>query len=760
MKITSSLITLCAVSVLSTACMKVDNLLHTNKSKKKSRVTSGKMVSEQMGDEDINLMVYSEDSLKQAALNKSVLSLADAKVLEIINALPQGDRPAESIQTKISQKNFKSKSFKKLKLTEEQEEESLVVGFPISLIGEQNVFGGVITQVTDKDSQLLGGLKLTDLPPIHVRTLITRGPEGIPMISLVGCFNKCDENSDQQALLNLPIVGYDQEKGLLILEMSSIGKELDLISMLDPKGDYTQLKAISSATTSVEYDMKTLIFDIKTKMIPVSADPTNTNITTTDFSVRWYLKLNSDANPAFVARAPRPEVGFFKTERAANNIITRFSTTGDSPIKYYIKNVPEEYKKPFAGALDSWNVEFKKILGKEMISYEFIDKEDPRAALLVPGDIRFNIIEWDLVNKAGYGGLGPSIANQYTGQTMSANVLIQGPTIVDLYKKWFGVSQEATQLMKNGLAKEANELIRAFNKSVESEMKTRMASKFRIKLGKNLEMNIHSQKMELEDNISSKQFELIPEGMTYEKYMEGYLLEMVAHEIGHNLGLRHNFKGNLGAIENQERGSVSRSIMEYLGRPYRHLNTIGAYDRMAIAYGYKGVTPKHANWFCTDEDQGSDPKTLAIKSPECTKSDATSDPFSFWEARLARVIDLLIDTQSAAAPVWKLEEVSGQLSETIIGLSAYALSAENTADTWTNFFFKGDRPEDKSEVKGYVLSKLQKQLCNPELQDIINAKESVEAQKIAQDNLSALSKAVSDLTTALNLYTAENLKCD
>jgi hypothetical protein len=54
---------------------------------------------------------------------------------------------------------------------------------------------------------------------------------------------------------------------------------------------------------------------------------------------------------------------------------------------------------------------------------------------------------------------------------------------------------------------------------------------------------------------------MVPEGMTYEKYMEGYMLEILAHEMGHNLGLRHNFKGNLGAIDgSKEAGSVSRSV--------------------------------------------------------------------------------------------------------------------------------------------------------------------------------------------------------
>lgn len=749
-KIKSSVLAMCAISALTTACMNVEQALHINKEKKKSnRVTNSADTNKVISNEGVELQVISETAFKLAAQNKSILNLADSKVMSILSSLPQGDA-AESVRgTNEELKNA---------------EESLLIGFPIGLIGEQNVFGGVITKVTDKENETLGTLKLTDLAPIHVRTIISRLPDGGPAITLVGCFSKCEENSEQSGLINLPIVGYNQDTGMLIVDMAAIGKELDLISMLDPEGEYTKLKAISSDTTSVDFDMKTLVFDIKTKMIPVTADAEDSTVQTTDFTVRWYMKLGSGFNPAFNSRPATEGVGFFQTERSASSKITRFSTTdngsGNSPVKYFIKNVPEAFKKTFAKAMDSWNIEFKKTIGKDLISYEFIDASDPRAELLVPGDIRFNIIEWDLVNRAGYGGLGPSIANQYTGETMSANVLIQGPTIVKLYTEWFGVSQKASDLIAQGKNAAANKLIKDFNVSVTKELDARTKKTFKLKLGKHLDMTVHAQRAELMDPIAKGHFEIVPAGMTYETYMEGYMVEILAHEVGHNLGLRHNFKGNLGAYENNaDAGSVSRSVMEYLGRPFRHLNTIGIYDRMAIAYGYKNIKPARKDWFCTDEDQGSDAKSLAIKSPECTKSDATSDPFSFWEGRLNRILDLVLDTKSAAAPVWKVSEVQAQIDEVITGLSAYALSAEATAGTWTNFFGKNDRPEAKSEVKAYVLMRLKKKLCNPKLLDVINGKESAEAQKITSDNLAELAKAVETKTTALGVYTAQDMSC-
>lgn len=741
-KIKSSVLAVAALSVLSTACVDVKT-----EKKKSNRITNNADANAIIGDEDIELQVISKSAFKMAAINKSLLTISNSKVMKLLKDLPQGSGAAESIN--------KSKS------DLSAVEETLYIGFPIGLVGEQNVFGGVITQVSDTQNESLGILKLTDLTPIHVRTVINSLPDGTPVMTLIGCFSNCTESTAQSALLNLPIVGYNQETGMLILDMSIIGKELDLVSMMDPQGQYTQLKAISSGTTSVEYDMKTLIFDVKTTMIPITASANDASAPRTEFSVRWYLKLNSDQNPAFEARESTKGVGFFETERGAKSKITRFTTTemapGIAPVKYFVKNVPEEFKGAFAKALDDWNVEFRKTIGHNLISYEFVDATDPRADLLVPGDIRYNIIEWDLVNKAGYGGLGPSIANQYTGQTMSANVLVQGPTIVSLYKKWFGISEKARELKELGKVTEANKLVKEFNAQVQKELAPRTSTQYKLKLGKHLDMNIHAQKAELMDPIAKGDFELVPANMSYEEYMHGYMLEIVAHEVGHNLGLRHNFKGNLGAYENGEEGSVSRSVMEYLGRPYRHLNTIGPYDRMAIAYGYTGSMPKHLDWFCTDEDQPRDLVTMKTKSPECTNSDATSDPFSYWEGRIDRVLDLVLERKSDAAPIWTVEEVNGKLTEAVTGLLAYALSAENTADTWTNFFGKNDRPEDKSQVKDYVLYRLEKKLCNPKLAQVLAGKESAEARALAEENLQKVINAVAAATT---VYVQQTISCE
>jgi len=697
----------------------------------------------------VKLQVLSESEFKKETRKDSLVSASDPRALRVLNNLPL-HRGAPSIHK--NQKDFTNNT------------ESLLVGFPMGLVGEENVFGGVIIKVSDKENENLGTLKLTELPPLHVKTAVSFVEKFKPVLTLMGCFSECTEESELQSLISFPIKGLDLDTGMIIIDLASIGKELNLMALLDPEGEYTKLKSISSETVSVDFDMKTLLFDVQIKMIPLTSDPKDPGVKTTDFTVRWYLKLSSGFNSAFKARVPVNGVGFFTTERSLQPKINRFSITDsavtENPVHYYIKNVPLEFRPSFIKALESWNKEFKSIIGKKLLSYEFIEPEDEELQNLTPGDIRYNIIEWDLLNKAGYGGLGPSVSNQFSGQIFSANVLIQGPTIVKIYQEWFGVSERARILLAEGRNHEANRLIKQFETSVEKEILEKRKGSFKLKLGQYLEMNIPAQRKELEDPIKKGHFEIVPEGISYEEYMKGYMTEILAHEIGHNLGLRHNFKGNLGAIDSQsEPGAVSRSVMEYLGRPYRHLNVIGAYDKMALAYGYKGVAPKHLNWYCTDEDQGTDAKTLPLKSPECSKSDATSDPFSFWESRLDRILDLMIERKSTSAPVWKVPEIKTVLHETITGLSAYALSAESTAESWTNFFGKHDRPEDKSLVKSYVLQRIKKKLCDPLLEEVILQKETPLAIKTAQDNLSELKADIVKKTKDFGLYKEEDFGC-
>ncbi len=634
--------------------------------------------------------------------------------------------------------------------------ESLVFGFPAKLLDKPMQFGGVITQVSDQNSEDLGGLKLTDLPPFQVTAVLARDSGGKTGLFLLNCDADCSATPNEQkdAVIGLPVTAVDNAKQVAFVNLAAMGAQLDFAKILQKQGHPTlkPYSSVAAKTLAFDFSQNTLVFDIESTLS--KAGSPDLKVTT-----RWYLKLGDTFDPNFVSRSPRPEAGFFQTERSEKPLIQRFNLEGNAKKgvteKYFIKNVPDRFKPAFAAAFDLWNERFEKLFGSKLYSYEFVPENDPRNALLVPGDPRFNIVEWDLVNRAGYGGLGPSIAHQYTGEEFSANVLIQGPHIVDLYTAWFEAYGKSTALRNQGFVAQADQLLANTRQALSAEVEQLGNRQYSVKFAGH-EMMVRSQQPAYEDPAAQRDdFDIVPEGVTFDEYMSGYFTDMLAHELGHNLGLRHNFRGNLGAGDSTVRGQVSRSVMEYLGRPYRYLDGLGDYDTMAVLFGYQGVAPTHSDWFCTDEDKAdlNDP----TKSAECTSEDATNDPYSFWTDRLAREVNLLTAPGQATAPIWSVADMDKETKSVFTGLGVYAVSAEATASGWTNFFGKPGRPANAAGVKAYVLESIKASFCGEAIEAAIAAKTSAAARAKAQKNVDDLHALAVDLLK--KVFTPAELAC-
>lgn len=103
--------------------------------------------------------------------------------------------------------------------------------------------------------------------------------------------------------------------------------------------------------------------------------------------------------------------------------------------------------------------------------------------------------------------------------------------------------------------------------------------------------------------------------LTKKEKVERTLTQLVLHEIGHTLGLRHNFKGSLG--------QPSNSVMEYnVLEDAVHRDTPGPYDVAAIRYLYGLSSTLPQEPFCTDNDTTVD--------PDCNRYDRSPEPLRFW----------------------------------------------------------------------------------------------------------------------------------
>jgi hypothetical protein len=170
---------------------------------------------------------------------------------------------------------------------------------------------------------------------------------------------------------------------------------------------------------------------------------------------------------------------------------------------------------------------------------------------------------------------------------------------------------------------------------------------------------------ENKDKVEKKKPE--PKSELPEEFIGQAIKEIVMHEVGHSLGLRHNFKASTMLTADQlndtaithAKGLVG-SVMEYSpiniapkGKKQGdfYTTTLGPYDYWAIEYAYKVVdgdeagelkkiaarAPEHDLVYATDED------SFLNDDPYVNRWDLGADPCQFGKDRIALATELLKD---------------------------------------------------------------------------------------------------------------------
>lgn len=612
------------------------------------------------------------------------------------------------------------------------------IPFPVDQLGREVLFGARIIAVDDPVDLRLGGLKLIGTASAR----LTPHDDEKDALSFSRCVERCTRDEEAAPALRVDTRGKacDGESLLLRSEgvLANFGIQHFFGDGWDYYQDYLQATIVSEQITRVERDGQTLLIDVTSELEVARDDPPTGEGKPVNIVTRWYFQPTTVLTPNFKARSLQPGLGLYPGfDLEGNEHLLRAPFDHDKDVRFFVKGVPKAYRPALAEAFGAWNDVLEPIVGRAPLRFEHLEKDDPRFDEVTLGDPRYAVMEWDAQNEANYSGLASLLADEKTGETFAPAIDLQGPASERRYKAWFDAYERVESLRKSGDALQAERFrARALGLLNRDALRDTLAPHLDTEGRRN-------KGLISRESVPRFDFEPPPAGETFESFLKGLMVELIEHEVGHTLGLDHNFMGSLGADGDDVPTS---SVMEYVPRAQRHVARIGPYDHDALGYVYGGKVPKTFLPACTY--LGLPSPVMPTLSAECSSEDGGPDAFGFLlEERLGRAMDLLLGV-GLDTPAWTLTDLRTQFNTGLFGVAFYATSAEASADTWTNFYSDPARPSEPNEISSFVLTSLHEKLCGADVSAELERKREIsdDAWQAAFDNAaSAYSYAVSQI---------------
>ena len=347
-----------------------------------------------------------------------------------------------------------------------------------------------------------------------------------------------------------------------------------------------------------------------------------------------------------------------------------------TPIVFWLdRNIPVEYRDTVKAGVLEWNKAFERIGFKDAIRVEV----QPDDADFDTADSRHASIRWYLDTSDGALAIGPRRVDPRTGEILDADI---------------AVSQGWTRLPRR-LAGE--QFPRPMAKSHSGHAHDSQDDLALCSYGDQA-----VQEMAFASGLLEARGDLDPTGPEAQAIVKATLKDVITHEVGHTLGLRHNFRASTIYTEAQlsdpeftRKHGLGGSVMDYnawniaLAKERQGeyvMSTLGPYDYWAIEYAYKPLAketeaaelskiaarntePQLA--FATDEEVGTNEEAA---DPEVNARDLGADPLGFSRRRMALSRELWERWQDRKLPADAGRDILYR--NVVSGFSQYSLAAQ------------------------------------------------------------------------------------
>ena len=294
------------------------------------------------------------------------------------------------------------------------------------------------------------------------------------------------------------------------------------------------------------------------------------------------------------------------------------------PIVYWLdKNIPEKYRESVSQGVLEWNKAFEKAGFKNALVVRQQQTTDDFSNM----DAKHTSVRWFTGADVGF-AIGPSQADPRTGEILDADI---------------GMSDVFTRGARRAVIEDLGRIRGADGEMCDHAESSAQELHYALDL-------LEARGLELDS----------PEADALAK---AYLKDVIMHEVGHTLGLRHNFRAStvydLKQIQDPnftKINGVASSVMDY--SPFNIspkgekqgeyvMSTLGAYDYWAIEFGYKQFPPGQEAQglaqilakasqpelqFDSDEDAGYG--SMGGVDPLVNRFDLGADPLAYYKLRM------------------------------------------------------------------------------------------------------------------------------